>query len=100
MPIDTDPDSGDRLAFLCSWLLEFFLDPKPCLESEADQLQVTLDVLLQKLAEEIERLREICEQGSYLSLHEIPKVPDLRGRRQVILSLAGPSKTIKLLFYD
>ena len=62
---------GDRLAFLCSWLLEFFLDPKPRLESEADQLQVTLDVLLQKLAEEIERLREICEQGPYLSLHEI-----------------------------
>ena len=25
----------------------------------------------QKLAEEIERLREICAQGPYLSLHEI-----------------------------
>ncbi len=62
---------GDRLAFLCSWLLEFFLDAKPRLESEADHLQVTLEVLQQKLAEEIERLREICAQGPYLSLHEI-----------------------------
>ena len=62
---------GDRLAFLCSWLLEFFLDPKPRLQSEADHLQVTLEVLQQKLAEEIERLREICAQGPYLSLHEI-----------------------------
>ena len=43
---------GDRLAFLCSWLLEFFLDPKPRLASEADHLQVTLEVLQQKLAEE------------------------------------------------
>ena len=62
---------GDRLAFLCSWLLEFFLDPKPRLESEPDHLQVTIEVLEQKLAEEIERLREICAQGPYLSLHEI-----------------------------
>ena len=57
--------------FLCSWALEFFLDPRPRLETEADQLQVALDVLLQKLAEEVERLREICEQGPCLSLHEV-----------------------------
>ena len=62
---------GDRLGFLCSWLLEFFLDPKPRLECEADHLQVTVDLLLQKLAEEVERLREICEQGPYRSLQEI-----------------------------
>ena len=62
---------GDRLGFLCSWVLEFFLAPQPRVETEADHLQVTLEVLLQKLAEEIERLREICAQGPYLSLHEI-----------------------------
>ena len=62
---------GDRLAFLCSWVLEFFLDPEPRLETEADHLQVTLEVLLQKLAEEIERLREIYEQGPCLSLHDV-----------------------------
>ena len=28
-------------------------------------------MLLQKLAEEVERLREICEQGPCLSLHEV-----------------------------
>ena len=28
---------GDRLAFLCSWVLELFLEPQPRLQSEADQ---------------------------------------------------------------
>ena len=45
--------------------------PKLRLEQEADPLQVPLDVLLQKLAEEVERLREICDQGPCLSLHDV-----------------------------
>ena len=62
---------GDRFAFLCSWVLAFFLDPQPRLELEADHRQVTVEVLLNKLAEEVERLREICEQGPCLSLPEV-----------------------------
>ena len=62
---------GDRLAFLCSWVLELFLEPQPRLQSEADQLQVAVEVLLQKLAEEVERLREICDQAPCLSLHDV-----------------------------
>ena len=62
---------GDRLAFLCSWLLEFFLDPQTPRHSDADHLEAALDVLLQKLAEEVERLREICTQAPCLSLHEV-----------------------------
>ena len=33
---------GDRLAFLCSWLLEFFLDPQTPRHSDADHLEVAL----------------------------------------------------------
>ena len=62
---------ADRLSFLCSWALEFLLEPETPQHSDADHLQVALDVLLQKLAEEVERLREICEQGPCLSLHEV-----------------------------
>ena len=62
---------ADRLSFLCSWALEFFLEPETPRHSDADHLQVALDVLLQKLAEEVERLREICAQGPCLSLHEV-----------------------------
>ena len=52
-------------------MLELFLDPETPRHSDADHLQVALDVLLQKLAEDVERLREICEQGPCLSLHEV-----------------------------
>ena len=62
---------ADRLSFLCSWVLELFLDPETPRHSEADHLEVALDVLLQKLAEEVERLREICSRPAYLCLHEV-----------------------------
>ena len=62
---------ADRLSFLCSWVLELFLDPETPRHSEADHLEVALDVLLQKLAEEVERLREICTRPAYLCLHEV-----------------------------
>ena len=62
---------ADRLSFLCSWVLELFLDPETPRHSEADHREVALDVLLQKLAEEVERLREICTRPAYLCLHEV-----------------------------
>ena len=61
---------ADRLSFLCSWVLELFLEPETPRHSEADHLEVVLDVLLQKLAEEVERLREICSRPAGLCLHE------------------------------
>ena len=61
---------ADRLSFLCSWVLELFLDPETPRHSEADHLEVVLNVLLQKLAEEIERLRETCSRPAGLCLHE------------------------------
>ena len=61
---------ADRLSFLCSWVLELFLDPDTPRHSEVDHLEVVLDVLLQKIAEEVERLREICSSPAGLSLHE------------------------------
>ena len=62
---------ADRLSFLCSWVLELFLDPETPRHSEADHLEVALDVLLQKLAEEVEQLREICSRPAGLCLHEV-----------------------------
>ena len=61
---------ADRLSFLCSWALELFLDPDTPRHSDVDHLEVVLDVLLQKIAEEVERLREICSSPTGLSLHE------------------------------
>ena len=61
---------ADRLSFLCSRVLELFLEPEAPRHSEADHLEVILDVLLQKIAEEIERLREICSSPAGLCLHE------------------------------
>lgn len=61
---------ADRLSFLCSWVLELFLDPDTPRHSEVDHLEVVLDVLLQKIAEEVERLREICSSPTGLGLHE------------------------------
>ena len=61
---------ADRLLFLCSWVLELFLDPDTPRHSEADHREVVLDVLLQKIAEEVERLREICSRPAGLCLHE------------------------------
>ena len=62
---------ADRLSFLCSWVLELFLDPDTPRHSEADHLEVVLDVLLHKLAEEVERLREICTRPAGPCLHEV-----------------------------
>ena len=61
---------ADRLSFLCSWVLELFLDPETPRHSDADHREVVLDVLLQKLAEEVERLGEICSRPAGLCLHE------------------------------
>ena len=61
---------ADRLSFLCSWVLELFLDPDTPWHSEADHREVVLDVLLQKIAEEVERLRESCSRPAGLCLHE------------------------------
>ena len=62
---------ADRLSFLCSWVLELFLEPETPRHSETDHLEVVLDVLLHKLAEEVERLREICSRPAGLCLHEV-----------------------------
>ena len=61
---------ADRLSFLCSWVLELFLEPETPRHGEADHRKVVLDVLLQKIAEEVERLREICSRPAGLCLHE------------------------------
>ena len=61
---------ADRLSFLCSWVLELFLDPDTPRHSEADHREMVLDVLLQKIAEEVERLRESCSRPAGLCLHE------------------------------
>ena len=62
---------GDRLLFLCDWVLELFLTPDPWLPLDSHHLEVACEVLLQKLAEEVERLRELHAQRPRLSLAEL-----------------------------
>ena len=63
---------ADRLSFLCAQLgVEVVPRTRDAARhSEADHLEVVLDVLLQKIAEEVERLRETCSRPAGLYLHE------------------------------
>ncbi len=62
---------GDRLQFLCDWVLELFLTPEPWQQIDSHHLEVAGEVLLQKLAEEVERLRELYAEQPRLSLDEL-----------------------------
>lgn len=54
---------GDRLQFVCGWVLEFFLDPDTWPEPEPDQVESACAMLLNKLEEELARLRAILDQS-------------------------------------
>lgn len=62
---------GDRLQFLCDWVLELFLTPDPWLPLDSGHREVACEVLLQKLAEEVERLRELYAERPPLSAAEL-----------------------------
>ena len=62
---------GDRLQFLCDWVLELFLTPDPWLQIDSHHLEVAGEVFLQKLAEEVERLQELHAQRPRLSVAEL-----------------------------
>ena len=53
---------GDRLRFVCGWVLEFFLDPDTWPHPEPDQVESACAMLLNKLEEELARLRAILDQ--------------------------------------
>ena len=54
---------GDRLQFVCGWVLEFFLDPDTWPDPEPDQVESACAMLLNKLEEELARLRAILDQS-------------------------------------
>ena len=59
---------GDRLQFVCGWVLEFFLDPSTWADPEPDQVESACAVLLNKLEEELDRLRAVLDQSPGVSL--------------------------------
>ena len=61
---------GDRLQFLCDWVLESFLTPEPWLPLDSHHGELACEVLLHKLTEEVERLQELRQQWPRLSLAE------------------------------
>jgi len=58
---------GDRLQFLCDWILEFFLDPDPWLEPDCYDAVLAIEVLLEKLTQEVEQLGEIFASSGSLT---------------------------------
>ena len=62
---------GDRLQFVCGWVLEFFLDPKTWSDPQPDQLESACAVLLGKLEEEHDRLRAVLEESPAVCLAEL-----------------------------
>ena len=62
---------GDRLRFVCEWALELFLTPEPALDGDAHHPELAIEVLLRKLGEEVERLRELYDQWPRLSVAEL-----------------------------
>ena len=62
---------GDRLQFVCGWVLEFFLDPKTWSDPQPDQLESACAVLLGKLEEELDRLRAVLEESPAVCLAEL-----------------------------
>ena len=51
----------DRMGFLCDWMLEMFLQEDPWVEPYESQL--CIEILLDKLSEELEVLRRIATSG-------------------------------------
>ena len=73
------------LQFLCDWVLELFLTPDPWLPIDSHHLEVAGEVLLQKLAEEVERLRELYAERPRLSVSELTsEYRDWLCRRSVV----------------
>ena len=62
---------GDRLRFICGWVLEFFLDPDTWPDPEPDQIESACAMLLNKLEEELARLRAVLDQSPAVCLAEV-----------------------------
>lgn len=76
---------ADRLRFLCEWALEVFLDPAPGRHGGAYEQDLAIEALLRKLAEEVERLRELFDQWPRLSVAELGcEYRDWLGRRAMV----------------